>query len=323
MKESPNKRTVIVGMFVLVGILILLGGILTVGNLHATFTRKMKVVSIFEDVNGLLPGSNIWFSGVKIGTVKTIRFYGESQVEVIMNIDEESQKYIRKDAMVKLGSDGLIGNKILIIYGGTISGGEILEGDTLKVEKLLSTDDMMNTLQENNKNILAITTDFKVISKRLANGEGTLGKFMTDPSIFDNINATTKSLQQASLRAQALMSSIATYTAQLNKKGTLMNDLMTDTTVFKSMAATMEGLQQAVDSATVMITEFKAASRDTSTAIGVMLYDKASGAHLKATMENLETSTKKLDEDLELMKHSFLLKGAYKKQEKEALKTNK
>ncbi len=323
MKDSPNKRAVIVGMFVLVGILILLAGILTVGNLHTTFTKKMKVTAVFEDVNGLLPGSNIWFSGVKIGTVKSLSFYGKSEVKIEMNIDEASQKYIRKDAMVKIGSDGLIGNKILIIYGGSLNAGEIVDGDTLKVEKMLTTDDMMNTLQENNKNILAITTDFKVISKRLANGEGTLGKLMTDQSIFDNINATTKSLQVASQRAQALMTSIATYTSQLNKEGTLMNDLMTDTTVFKNMAATIEGLQQAVDSAGVMISEFKAASHDTSTAIGVMLYDKVSGAHLKATMENLETSTKKLDEDLELMKGSFLLRGAVKRKEKEEKKKNK
>src|SRR6187431_3087580 len=128
MKESPNKRAVIVGMFVLVGVLILLAGILTVGNLHTTFTKKMKVNAVFDDVNGLLPGSNIWFSGVKIGAVKTLSFYGKSKVQVEMNIDEASQQYIRKDAMVKIGSDGLIGNKILIIYGGTVDAGEVNEG---------------------------------------------------------------------------------------------------------------------------------------------------------------------------------------------------
>ena len=316
MKESPNKRAVIVGMFVLVGILILLAGILTVGNLHTTFTKKMKVTAVFDDVNGLLPGSNIWYSGVKIGTVKTLHFFGKSQVEVEMNLDEATQKYIRKDSKVKLGSDGLIGNKILIIYGGTDAAGQVVEGDQLTVATVLSTDDVMNTLQQNNKNILDITNDFKVISKRLAKGEGTLGKLMTDESIFNNINATTLSLQQASVKAQKLMADLAGFTSKLDDEGTFMNDLVTDTVMFTSMRKTMAELQRVSESANVLVNNLKKASADSTSTLGVLIHDDESGKNLKGTIKNLESSSKKLDEDLELLKHSFLLRGAYKKQEK-------
>ncbi|PZR35418.1 MAG: MCE family protein, partial [Azospira oryzae] len=34
MNESPNKRAVIVGLFVIVGLAFLLAGILMIGNLH-------------------------------------------------------------------------------------------------------------------------------------------------------------------------------------------------------------------------------------------------------------------------------------------------
>ena len=316
MKESPNKRAVIVGMFVLVGVLILLAGILTVGNLHTTFTKKMKITAVFDDVNGLLPGSNIWYSGVKIGTVKTLSFYGKSQVQVEMNIDQASQQYIRKDAKVKIGSDGLIGNKILIIYGGTVNAGEIMEGDMLSVATVLSTEEVMNTLQQNNKNILAITNDFKVISKRFVDGQGTLGKLMTDESIFNNINATSESLQQASVKAQKLMSDLSGFTSKLDDEGTLMNELVTDTVLFKSMTATITELQSMADSAAVMVNNLKTASANPNSTLGVLLKDDESGANVKQTIKNLESSSKKLDEDLELLKHSFLLRGAYKKQEK-------
>lgn len=322
MKESPNKRAVIVGMFVLVGILILLAGILTVGNLHTTFTKKMKVSAVFDDVNGLLPGSNIWFSGVKIGTVKTLSFYGKSKVQVEMNIDEASQQYIRKDAMVKIGSDGLIGNKILIIYGGTVEAGEVNEGDTLRVATVLSTEEVMNTLQQNNKNILSITNDFKIISKRFVDGQGTLGKLMKDETIYDNINATTKSLEQASVKAQQLMASLSEFTGKLDDEGTLMNDLVTDTVMFQTMSASIDKLQQMADSAAVMVNNLKTASQDPNSTLGVLLHDDESGAHLKATIKNLETSSQKLDEDLELLKGSFLLRGAVKRKEKEAKKNS-
>ena len=157
MSESKNKRPVLVGLFVFVGLLFLTGGILMVGNLNETFKRKMKVYSLFEDVEGLQPGNNVWFSGVKIGTVSKIQFYGQSQVGVIMRIDKKDKRYIRKDSKVKLSTDGLIGNKILIIYGGTSLSPEVEEGDTLSVEPTFSSEDMINTLQENNKNVLEIT----------------------------------------------------------------------------------------------------------------------------------------------------------------------
>src|SRR6202008_1581529 len=135
----------------------LVAGVLSIGNLHSTFQKKMTITTIFGDVNGLQAGNNIWFSGVKIGTVKKIEFYGKSQVKVIMNIEIAEKQYIRKDAKVKISTDGLIGNKILVIYGGTSAVREVEEGDQLENEPQLSTETIMETLQKNNLNILLLT----------------------------------------------------------------------------------------------------------------------------------------------------------------------
>ena len=105
MNTSPNKRAITVGVFVVLGLVFLTAGVLVIGNIHQTFTRKLRVTSLFDDVNGLQKGSNIWFSGVKIGTVKQVDFFGVSQVKVIMNIDREAQPYIRKDAKVKISTE--------------------------------------------------------------------------------------------------------------------------------------------------------------------------------------------------------------------------
>lgn len=318
MIESPNKRAVIVGIFVLTGLVFLLAAVLVVGNLRETFKRKMEVVSLFEDVAGLQKGNNIWLSGVKIGTVESLDFYGESKVEVSMSIDRKAQQHIPKDAKVKISNDGLIGNKILVIYGGTEKGQVVQEGDTLGVEKTFTSEDVINTLQENNKNLLAITTDFKTISKRLASGEGTIGKLLTDTSVYTNINAATKSLQDATVKAQQLIGSLATFSSNLNKKGTLTNELTTDTIVFKSVKASVLQLQQMADTATVFIANLKKASANPNSAIGVLLHDDESGSRLKETIKNLESSSKKLDEDLEAAQHNFLLRGYFKKKAKTA-----
>ena len=316
MNESPNRRAVIVGFFVLLGIVFFVAGILMVGNLHETFKNKMEVVALFDDVNGLQKGNNVWFSGVKIGTVSNLHFYGKSQVEVLIKIETKARQYIREDAMVKISSDGIIGNKILIIYGGTSAAREIQEGDTLGVEKTFSTEDMINTLQENNKNFLAITNDFKVISKGLVAGEGTIGKLLKDDAVYANINATTASLQLASAKAQELVASLATFSANLNKKGTLANELTTDTLVFKSVKATVFQLQQMADTATAFIANLKKAGTNPNSPIGILLRDETSGARMKETIKNLESSSQKLDEDLKAAQSSFLLKGYFKKQAK-------
>ena len=317
MNESPNRRAVIVGVFVLVGILFFIGGILMIGNLHDTFKSKMKVVSLFDDVGGLKKGNNIWFSGVKIGTVSNLRFYGTSQVEVSMNIEIKAQQYIRKDAKVKISSDGLIGNKILVIYGGTTAAPEVEEGDTLGVEKTFTSDDMINTLQANNVNVLAITADLKVITKQLAAGEGTIGKLLTDDAIYTHINAATASLQTASAKADQLVSTLATFSSNLNKKGTLANELTTDTVVFKSVKASIKQLQQIADTASAFVADLKKASKNPNSTVGVLLRDEQSGARIKETIKNLESSSQKLDEDLKAVQSNFLLKRYFKNKEKE------
>lgn len=313
MKETSNKRAVIVGVFIFIGLLFLIGSVLTIGNLHSTFQKKLTVSTVFGDVNGLASGNNIWFSGVKIGTVKKTEFYGKSQVKVLMNINLESQQYIRKDAKVKIGTDGLIGNKILIVYGGTAEAPEVQEGDTLSNEHMLSTDDIMNTFQENNVRVLTL-------AKKLVNGEGTIGKLINNDSIYRSIAATSASLQKAAANAQMLLASLANFSSKLNTRGSLVNRLVTDTTVFTSVQASVLQLHRIADTAAVFINSLKVAGANPKSTVGVLLHDEQAGASLKTTINNLESSSKKLDQDLEAIQHNFLLRGYFKSQMKKEKK---
>ena len=323
MENSPNRRAIIVGAFILVGLAFLIAGILLIGNLHETFKTKMQVIAYFDDVKGLEKGNNIWFSGVKIGTIKGLHFIDKSKVEVTLNIETKVQQYIRKDAKVKISTDGLIGNKILVIYGGTEGVDEVQEGDVLAVEKTISTEDMMVTLQKNNDNILVITTgfkditsDFKAISKKLTTKDGTIGKLLNDNVLYDNINTTALSLKNASAKAQTLVGELNNFTEGLNKKGNLANELINDTIVFNSIKSSVLQLQKIADTANVFIANLKEISTNPNSSIGVLLHDEQAGTYLKGTIKNLESGSKKLDEDLEAVQHSFLLRCFFKKKAK-------
>lgn len=317
MSNPTNRRAVKVGIFVFVGLILLLAGILIIGDIHQTFIRKIKVVTLFDDVSGLQAGNNIWFSGVKIGSISSLEFYAQTKVKVVMKLEEKAQQYIRKDAFVKLSTDGLIGNKILIIYGGSSRSPQIEEGDTLKVEKTFTSEDMINTLQENNKNFLAITNDFKLISAKIAKGEGTVGKLLNDNAVYAQLEATTLSLQQASDKAQKLISSLTEFSQNLNKKGTLANELTTDTIIFNSLKLSVLQLQHISDTTAVFVNQLKKAGNNPNTAVGVLLHDEESGSRIKQTIKNLEAGSQKLDEDLKAIQSNILLRGYFKKSEKE------
>jgi phospholipid/cholesterol/gamma-HCH transport system substrate-binding protein len=320
MNESPNKRAVIVGLFIFLGLVFLIVGILMVGNLHETFKKKMELVSLFDNVNGLQKGNNVWFSGVKIGTVGTINIDSKTHVLVSLEVEKKAQDYIRKDAKVKISTDGLIGNKVIVIYGGTPKFDAVQEGDTLAVENSFSTENILNTLQKNNENLLAITTDFKTISKKLTTSEGTVGKLLNDNTLYNNVNSVAISLNDASAKAKQLISSLNDFSSKLNNKGTLANELVTDTIVYASIKKSVLQLHQMTETANLFVNNLKEAGNNPNTTIGVLFHDEESGTNLKKTIKNLESSSEKLDEDLEAVQHNFLLRGFFKKKNKEAKK---
>jgi phospholipid/cholesterol/gamma-HCH transport system substrate-binding protein len=152
----------------------------------------------------------------------------------------------------------------------------------------------------------------------MAAGEGTIGKLLNDNSVYENINAATASLQKASDKAQQLATSLAAFSSRLNNPGTLSHELTTDTVVFKSIKVSALQLQNVIDTATLFMINLKNSTSNSNAPIGILLNDKEAGTHLKATIKNLESSSIKLDEDLEAAQHNFLLRGFFKKKEKAA-----
>src|SRR5258705_1818472 len=134
MKTAQNKRTVIVGLFIFFGLLILLIAVLTMGGRKNAFEKTITLNAVFNDVSGLQKGNNVWFAGIKVGTVKKVQLAGYGRIDVEMKIKKQSVDFIHRDAKIKIGSDGLIGNRIVIIYGGTGSAFSVKSGDTLRAD---------------------------------------------------------------------------------------------------------------------------------------------------------------------------------------------
>ncbi|MBN3583226.1 MCE family protein [Algoriphagus aestuarii] len=317
--RGENKRNVLVGIFVFLGIAILVAGILTLGGQQKKFVKAIHLKAVFDDIGGLQAGNNVWFSGVKIGTVRKINFYGDSQVEIEMNVEEEVVEFIRKDSKATISSDGLIGNKIIVIYGGTTMAPPVEDGDRLESVMPLDTDKMMETLQENNENLVEITNDLKKLTSKLAAGEGIVGAVLTDSTLAESFKSIIGNLNRASVNSNKMLTDLNTFTAKLNQKGNLFNDLVTDTTMASELRETMGSLKATAANSEEMTEELKAItdkfnSKDNS--IGVLLNDEEFAKNLKQTMINTDSATYNLNRGLEALEYTWPFKKGFKRKAK-------
>ncbi|MBS9524768.1 MCE family protein [Litoribacter ruber] len=315
--KSENRKSVIVGIFTLIGIIILVAGIMTLGGQQKKFVKSFRVKAVFDDVAGLQVGNNVWFSGVKIGTVRKINFYGDSQVEIEMNIEEKTREFIRKDSKATISSDGLIGNKIIVIYGGTTQAPTIENDDRLVSVMPLDTDKMMETLQENNRNLVSITNDLKNLTGKISEGEGIIGAVLTDSLLAENFRNMLSNLESTTVNSNQITADLSRFASKMNQEGTLLDNLVKDTTVFKSLQATAKSLESTTEEASAAAANFNAASekiKETDNALGMLLNDEQFAQYLKGTLENLESGTDRLDENLEALQHSWLLRRYFRRQ---------
>ena len=321
--EQQNKRSVIVGVFVFLALAIFVLGVMTLGGQKSLFNRGATISAVFNEVNGLQPGNNVWYAGVKVGTVQDISFQPDGKVKVEMNIEKDHQAIIKKDAKAKVGADGFIGNKLVILSGGSANAPVVDDGHTLAVEYAAGMDQMMVTLQENNKNLLAITSNFKTLSDGMVNGKGTVGKLLNDDRLFNDLQQSIATIKVATANAQQMVAGVSNYTNKLTTKGSLANDLVTDTVIFSRLRSTVKEIDALSGKANDVMQSLNSASasiqqklNDNTSPVGVLLNDKQMAEEIKATIRNLQAGSQKLDENMEALQHNFLLRGFFKNKNK-------
>ena len=133
-----------------------------------------------------------------------------------------------------------------------------------------------------------------------------------------------RTLQTTARNLERLSHNVSAYAAKLSNKGTLANDLVTDTVIFSRLRATVSQLQQVANTSQAAINNLENAGNtlnnglnDKSSPIGMLLNDEQSANKIKITLQNLQSASKKLDDDLEAVQHNFLLRGFFKKKAKQ------
>lgn len=193
-KTIQSNKTVRLGLFVSASLALLLIAIFIIGNKQHLFSKTFTLNAHFKDAAGLQEGNNVRYSGINIGTVKRIEIVGDNRVKVNMIIDEETRKFIRKDSKALIGSDGLMGSKVLNITTGSPQSPIVKNNDVIESTRLAGLDDIMAKMDTVAGHAIYITSDVKGIMNGLNSGNGTLGKLLKDDAIAHSVDKTINSV---------------------------------------------------------------------------------------------------------------------------------
>ena len=185
------------GMFVIIGLVLFVGTIYFVGKQKNLFGSTFHLKSQFKTVSGLKEGNNVRFSGINVGTVHGIELITDTSVMVDLVIKKNVQQFIKTDAVAGIGSDGLMGDKVLTISPGSSSKSAVKNDDIILSKSAVEMSDIMSSLKTSVDNAGIITAQLAQVTYKINNGNGALSKLISDEGFSNSIKGTLTNLQSS------------------------------------------------------------------------------------------------------------------------------
>lgn len=197
MDTTTQKFKIRLGLFIAGGILLFFGAIFIIGKQKNLFDPVFALTTTFTNVSGLQVGNNVRFSGINVGTVDNIKIVNDSTAKVDMLIRKDVKQFIKSDCVVNIGSEGLIGDRILVITQGGSDAPLAKEGQHLESVEPVETDAIMSSLSVTALNAEIISGELAEIMQKVNSGNGTLGRLIADSTIAENLNQTMENLKSS------------------------------------------------------------------------------------------------------------------------------
>jgi len=321
--NASNTRTIRLGILVITGAVIFTVTAYLIGQKRDIFSNTFTLRAIFNNVNGLQSGNNVRFSGINVGSVMNIEIQNDSTIEIALRIKEGVRKFIKKDALVTIGTDGLMGSMLVNISPGTSKSPIVEDNDILNSFSRIKTDDILKTLNMTNENAAMLTRGLLDITEDIQHGKGTVSALVYDTLLREELFLSIANLRRATEKTNALLVDAQGMVSEINEGNGLAGYLLRDSLTAKHLQKTMAELQRAAQDIHESTDSLKSFMKKINTgegAIPTLLYDTALAKDLRSTLHNLNLGTQKFDENMEAMKHSFLTKKYFKEQEKQSKK---
>ena len=186
------------GIFIVVGLVLLVFGLYYIGKQKNLFVSVFQLRSVFKNVSGLKQGNNVRFGGIVVGTVEGIQLLTDTSVLVNMNIKDEVRKFIKKDAIATIGSDGLVGDRVVLISPGIANREPVKDNDVLASRAPVETTQILEGLKTSADNAAQITQQLAEVAYKVNHGRGLISRLLGDTSMGNNLDATMVNLKKGS-----------------------------------------------------------------------------------------------------------------------------
>lgn len=322
MESKEYRQNIKLGLFVVSGIILFLVSVFYIGSERNVFNKTFTVSAIFRNVEGLTEGDNVWLSGVKIGTVKNVTIISEGKVIVGLALKDKQNEFVRSDATAFIGSDGLVGNKIVVIRPG--SAAQIIhDQDTINSLSPTDTQELINIAKDVGSNTRSLTDDLKLITQKINKGQGIVGELLNEGQLSTDLRQTINSLKSASQNTSQATVDLKKLVSEINNGNGLVTQLIKDSAYASTFSDALNNIAETGANAKVMSEDLKevvSKFNDKNNAIGVLLDDSTFANKLRVTLTNAQSASVKLDQNMEALKHNFLFRGYFRKQKKAAEK---
>ena len=196
MANQTPKFKVRLGLFVIVGIGLFILAIFIIGKQKNLFDPVFTLSTRFNNVSGLQVGNSVRFSGITVGTVDRITIINDTTVQVKMLIKEDVRKFIKVDSEAGIGSEGIIGDKIITISNGEANSKSIADNQLIDSNEPVEMDEIMHGLEITAGNAAIASEEITQILYKINKGEGTLGRLINDEDIANNLDKTIGNLKK-------------------------------------------------------------------------------------------------------------------------------
>ncbi len=318
--QKTTIQKIKLGIMVLTGVILFTVGVYLIGAKQSVFTKSFEISSVFKNVKGLRLGNNVRYLGINAGNVQSIDIINDTAIKVTLKMDLSTKAFIKKNAMAKISSDGLVGDMVVNIEPGDGFSETIENNDVIKAFDPIATDEMLSTLSETNENAALLTAGILEITKSINQGKGTLGMLVNDQAVAKDIRQIISNIKETSHRSTRLLKNLEEVSNLIHNESNLVGIMLHDTasankvkTLIDDLYASGIEINTMSENLNVLIQEL---AKGENSIVNTLANDSVLNNDLKETLHHINSGSQKFDENMEALKHHPLLKGYFKKKEK-------
>jgi phospholipid/cholesterol/gamma-HCH transport system substrate-binding protein len=346
---KETKNNIRLGIFITLASATLIISLYIVGKNQSLFGDNFHARARFSNINGLMTGNNVRYSGIQAGTVEKITVINDTTIEVYLLINKKIKPFIKQNSLVSIGTEGMMGNKVINITPSRRPAPPVAEGGILPTKKMTPADEMLETLAGTNINASIISENLKHMLIRLNNSKA-FWAILNDSMMASSLHASASNMNSATAKTNTLIESLNAITQDVRNGKGGAGAILSDPAVAENIKSAVANLNNTsretdaaarkLDSITAQVQQDLASGngpahallKDTSmtgklsrsfsniesgtAAAHALLKDTSMTGKLSRSLSNIESGTAAFDQNMEALKHNILTRGYFKRQER-------